>query len=248
MATSIFVAECVKNYLAQDAAGKAEILATYEAFCKNRIPNLQRMNVFNYMLFRSPALGPLGPLWQYLIGTGNSRFQEAKMYTLNDCAELLTTWDWGANEDRYISYSKKTCELLEGPPHEPVSPMIIEQVKTLLAKGLKDAVVTGKFKGRWSGLFRYYTDDLVFKGDEKRERDISARRCENCGEWRMLRPDCRNCAFCGHNHSFAGSTKVLYEDQGKYSSIWYALLGVSATILMSGSALSVCCVGAALAL
>lgn len=217
MGTSIFVAEGVQNYLTQNAAGKHAFLAKYEMFCKDRIPSLQRMNVFNYMLFRSPALGPLGPLWQYLIGTGNSRFQDAKAYTLIDCAELLTAWDWGANEEEYIVCSNKICTLLKGPSDEPVSPEIVKEVQRLIAKAVKSAVAMGKFKGRWSGLFRYYDDNLRFWGNEKRERDVLSRRCENesCGQWRMLRPDFRNCAFCGWEHSVKGSTKVLYDSTCK---------------------------------
>lgn len=214
MATSIFVAEHLKGYLSRDAAGKKELRNKYEAFCKDRQPNLQRMNEFNYKLFRSPALGPLGPLWQYLIGTGNSRFQRSKTYTLDNCAELLTAWDWGANEDSYIACAAKTCDLLSSPAYEPVSAETIEKVQTLIEKSLKDAVATGKFKGRWSGLFRYYDDDLVFKGyEEKRDRDVLARRCEGCGEWRMLRPDCCICPFCGHGHTVEASTKVLYVEK-----------------------------------
>ncbi|KAH7357121.1 hypothetical protein BKA65DRAFT_392907 [Rhexocercosporidium sp. MPI-PUGE-AT-0058] len=212
MATSIFLAENVKEYLSRDAVGKKELRGKYEAFCKDRVPNLQRMNEFNYKLFRNPRLGPLGPLWQYLIGTGNSRFQGAKTYTLDNCADLLTTWDWGANDETYIESATKICELLEGPAHESVSPEIIEEVQALIKKSVKDAVATGKFKGRWSGLFRYYDDDLVFRGYEgKRERDALARRCEGCGVWRMLRPDCCKCPFCAWEHSVESSTKVVYE-------------------------------------
>ncbi|KAL5323898.1 hypothetical protein ACEPPN_008440 [Leptodophora sp. 'Broadleaf-Isolate-01'] len=212
MATSIYLAENVGEYLSRDAAGKREVREKYEAFCEKRIPNLQRMNEFNYRLFRNPALGPLGPLWQYLIGTGNSRFQGAKTYTLDNCAELLTAWDWGANEETYIACATTTCKLLEGLAHGLVSAELIKKVQALIKKSLDDVVATGRFKGRWSGLFRYYDDDLNFLGyEEKRERDVLARRCERCGEWRMLRPDCCKCPFCAYEHSVEASTKVLFE-------------------------------------
>ncbi|XMA13517.1 hypothetical protein WAI453_006308 [Rhynchosporium graminicola] len=211
MSTSIFVAEQVREYLGSDKARKREMREKYEDFCKERTPNLQRMNVFNYNLFRSRELGPLGPLWQYLIGTGNARFQNSKMYTLDNCAELLTAWDWGADDEAYIACADKTNLLLAGPAHEPVSAEVIEEAKSVIAKAVKDAVATGKFKGRWSGLLRYYDDDLVFRGYEgKRDRDVLAGRCDDCGEWRMLRPDCCRCPFCGWEHSVEASTKVLY--------------------------------------
>lgn len=211
MATSIFVAEQTKEFLGGDVARKSELMVKYELFCKDRIANLQRMNVFNYVLFRSPALGPLGPLLQYLIGTGNSRFQGAKAYTIENCAELLTAWDWGANDNAYIEASTKTCGLLQGPSDAPVSPETIVLVTELIAQAVKDAVATGKYKGRWSGLFRYYDDDLVFR-EKKIERDVLAKRCKTCGEWRMLRPDICKCVFCGSQHSVEESTKILYVD------------------------------------
>ncbi|KAL2073092.1 hypothetical protein VTL71DRAFT_10416 [Oculimacula yallundae] len=211
MGTSIFVAENVREYLASDKKGKREMREKYEVFCRERIPNLQRMNVFNYSLFRGSELGPLGPLWQYLIGTGNERFQASKTYGLDNCAELLTTWDWGANDESYIVCADKVNALLARPAHEPVSVEVVEKVKTVVKKAIEDAVVTGKFKGRWSGLLRYYDDDLVFRGYEgKRDRDVLARRCDGCGEWRMLRPDCCRCPFCGWEHSLKDSTKVIY--------------------------------------
>ncbi|KAG4437834.1 hypothetical protein IFR05_006680 [Cadophora sp. M221] len=212
IATTIYLAESVGGYLSRDTVGQKEALEKYEAFCEKRTPNLQRMNEFNYRLFRNPTLGPLGPLWQYLIGTGNARFQGSKTYTLDNCAELLTAWDWGASEEVYIACATKTCQLLEGPAHEPVSQKVIDEVRALIKKSIEDAVATGRFKGRWSGLFRYYDDDLNFRGyEEKRERDVLARRCEGCGEWRMLRPDCCKCPFCAHEHSVEASTKVVYE-------------------------------------
>lgn len=48
MATSIFAAEMTKEYLTStDLRVKRGLLGGYEKFCSPRIPNLQRMNVFN---------------------------------------------------------------------------------------------------------------------------------------------------------------------------------------------------------
>jgi len=63
MATSIFAADITHEYLNTDALGKQKIMQRYEIFCKGRIENLNRMNVFNYVLMRSPQLGALGPIW-----------------------------------------------------------------------------------------------------------------------------------------------------------------------------------------
>ncbi|KUJ06942.1 uncharacterized protein LY89DRAFT_767260 [Mollisia scopiformis] len=209
MATSIFVAEQTKEYLKAGDTRKDELLAKYENFCKDRVPNLQRMNVFNYKLMRSPLLGPIGPLFQYLIGTGNARFQGASKYTLDNCAELLTTWDWGANEPEYIHIADIICEILEGAADTPLSPAQLFLVEIVSQWGIKNTMATGKYKGRWSGLFRYYNDDLVFC-KHKIDRDVLARRCDSCGEWRMLRPDALKCPFCGTEHNIKKCTKVLY--------------------------------------
>lgn len=174
------------------------------------IEMLSNRCLLSYTLFRSPALGPLGPLWQYLIGTGNSRFQEAKKYTLDNCADFLTKWDWGTNDAAYIACATKTCLLLAGSADEAPSSETIKEVQVLIKGAIKEAVASGDFKGRWSGIFRYYGDDLAFQGYGNRERDILARRCEACGEWRLLRPDCCECAFCSWEHSVEASTKMLY--------------------------------------
>lgn len=48
MATSIFAAETTKEYFSStDLSVKRRLLDGYENFCSPRIPNLQRMNVFN---------------------------------------------------------------------------------------------------------------------------------------------------------------------------------------------------------
>ena len=211
MATSIYAAEMTKEYLGSVEQSKKEhLLAKYESFCKDRIPNLQRMNVFNYVCMRSPALGPLGPLWQYLIGTGNFNFQNSKAYTLENCHELLSGWDWGTNQKEYIAFSKLISGILDGPPGDAISEGLVLRVQDLSSRLLKAAIATGKYKGRWAGLFRYYDDDLNFR-QEKVEHDILARRCRGCGEWKMLRTDMRKCAFCGWEHTAAESMKVLYK-------------------------------------
>ncbi|KAA8568574.1 hypothetical protein EYC84_007592 [Monilinia fructicola] len=211
MSTSIYAAEMTKDYLSTtDTSAKENLLQKYEIFCKDRIPNLQRMNVFNYVCMRSPELGPLGPIWQYLCGTGNERFQNAKNLNLQNVHELLTTWDWGSNQEEFIAFSKLAMQMLDGPPDAKLSQKTIDAVKRLSAEHLKLAMSSGKYRGRWAGLLRWYDDDLNFVAD-KVERDILARRCRSCGEWKMLRPDCRKCVYCGWEHTIEESTKVLYE-------------------------------------
>lgn len=158
---------------------------------------------------RSPALGPLGPLWQYLIGTGNAIFQRAGTFDLATCGPLLKTWDWGASAAEYIVFTSQVCAMLCGPASAP-SKKIIDAVLDLSKQSMKAAVATGKYKGRWSGLLRFYDDDLVFDAG-KIDRDVLARRCVNCGEWKMLRCDMLKCVFCGWEHSLEESTKVVYQ-------------------------------------
>ncbi|KAM3077665.1 hypothetical protein ACMFMG_006993 [Clarireedia jacksonii] len=210
MSTSVYAAEMTKAYLsAKNSCERQSLMQKYEVFCQDRIPNLQRMNVFNYVCMRSPQLGPLGPLWQYLCGTGNTNFQNAKKYELHNASELLTTWDWGAQSEEYIAFAKLAIQLLDGPPHASLSQKTIDGVRELSAAHLTKAVATGKYKGRWAGLLRWYDDELNFVKD-KVDRDVLARRCRDCGEWKILRSDFRKCAFCGWEHSIEESTKVLY--------------------------------------
>ncbi|CCD54235.1 hypothetical protein H4I96_06771 [Botrytis cinerea] len=210
MSTSIYAAEMTKNYLSgKDLSIKKDLFQKYEEFCKDRVPNNQRMNVFNYVCMRSPQTGPMGPIWQYLCGTGNEKFQNAKKLNLQNVHEFLTTWDWGSNKEEYITFSKLVIEMLDGPPHAKLSQKTIDEVKKLSAEHLQRAMASGKYKGRWAGLLRWYDDDLNFVAD-KVDRDVLARRCVTCGEWKMLRPDCRKCVYCGWEHSVEESTKVLY--------------------------------------
>lgn len=207
MATSIYAAEMTHEYLNANAEVKKNMLQKYETICSGRIENLNRMNVFNYVCFRSPQLGPLGPLWQYLCGTGNHNFQNAKNTDFRTAIPLLTSWNWGAGEPEYIDFATKAIKLLEGPLTTP-SKETIAEVKALSKKMLLEAVATGKYRGRWAGLLRWYDDELNFV-PEKNERDVLARRCEGCGEWRLLAGNLK-CAFCAFEHSVQNSTKVLY--------------------------------------
>ncbi|CCD34157.1 hypothetical protein BofuT4_P105000.1 [Botrytis cinerea T4] len=85
MSTSIYAAEMTKNYLSgKDLSIKKDLFQKYEEFCKDRVPNNQRMNVFNYVCMRSPQTGPMGPIWQYLCGTGNEKFQNRQKLNLQN--------------------------------------------------------------------------------------------------------------------------------------------------------------------
>jgi hypothetical protein len=119
------------------------------------------MNTFNYVCMRSPELGPLGPLYQYFIGTGNKAFQNARAFEFGNCKELLTRWDWGANEDEYIALSNMVITMLAGGCHEKLSTEQIEGVKEVSRSFLKIVMSKGIFRGRWSGLLRYYDDELA---------------------------------------------------------------------------------------
>ncbi|PQE12730.1 hypothetical protein CJF30_00002624 [Rutstroemia sp. NJR-2017a BBW] len=195
MSTSIYAAEMTKAYLSTEGSfERHSLMQKYEEFCRDRVPNLQRMNVFNYVCMRSPQLGPLGPLWQYLCGTGNAKIQNAKEYDSYNVGELLTTWEWGAQSEEYIAFAKLAIQLLDGPPHVELTQKTIDDVKKLSAAHLTKTISTGKYTGRWAGLLRWYDDELNFVKD-KVDRDILARR---------------KCAFCGWEHSVEESTKVLY--------------------------------------
>ena len=210
LGTSIYAADITNSYLTiPNRLSRKELLMEYENFCRNRIPNLQRMNTFNYVCMRSPQLGPLGPLWQYLIGTGNQAFQNAKLFDFSNCKELFTRWDWGANEEEYLALSKMVIMMLDEGCDQELSTEQIEGVRGVSKHFLNTVLSKGKYRGRWSGLLRYYDDDLQFH-KEKVDRDVLASRCKRCGEWKMLQVNVRKCAFCGHQHTVEESTKVLY--------------------------------------
>lgn len=197
MGTSVFLAEMTPAYLAaQDAAAHRAILESYSEFCAPRVQNLHRMNVGNYVLMRSPRTGPLGPLWQYLCGTGNAEWQHIKDFaTFDRVAEFVTTWEWGSNRPEYISFMDRAISLLDGPPEAP-SEETIEKVLYLSETMLRKALKTGDYRNRWAGLLRYYDDDLRFMKD-KVDRDVLAKRCESCGNWRMLTGEAHKCTICG---------------------------------------------------
>lgn len=212
MGTSIYAAELTSSYISsRTSSARNQILSKYNKYCENRIPNLHRMNRFNYLCMRSPKLGPLGPKWTYLCGTGNPNWQSIKSRNLNNVSELLMNWDWGSQEPEFVNFANQTIELLEGPPTEP-SQDIINKVLALSEKSIKSAISTGKYRSRWAGLLRWYDDDLVFHSD-KTWKDILARRCRGCKNWRILHSDMLKCATCGFQHTREESTKVLVESQ-----------------------------------
>jgi hypothetical protein len=197
MSTSVLLAEHTAEYLAAPSpAARKQILEKYNRFCVARVPNLHRMNVFNYLMMRSPRTGPLGPLWQYLCGTGNTEWQHSKEYvSFGRVAELVTTWEWGSNRPEYIAFAEKAIKLLNGPPSEP-SDETIEEMLQLSERCMMEVIESGKYRGRWAGLLRYYDDDLKFD-KSKISRDVLARRCEACGNWRILTGSARKCPTCG---------------------------------------------------
>lgn len=53
-----------------------------------------------------------------------------------------------------------------------------------------------QYWNNWSGLLRWYDDNMEFHSD-KSWKDILARRCHSCGNWRVLRVDWTVCTSCG---------------------------------------------------
>ncbi|CAJ2500360.1 Uu.00g032130.m01.CDS01 [Anthostomella pinea] len=212
MATSIYLAEATQKYLSGTKPDQAkQMMAAYNRFCAGRVPNLHRMNRFNYLLMRSPKTGPLGPLWQYLCGTGNEHWRKMRTYTLADVAEVLTSWEWGANRPEFIAFADRAIAIMDGPPSR-AEPEAVAALLELSARMVAEALASDKYEGRWAGLLRWYDDDLV-RCPEKTERDVLARRCEACRNWRILRGDCCRCPTCG-----AANTRneiVKLDDSGK---------------------------------
>jgi len=146
---------------------------------------------------------------QYLCGTGNVDFQQAKILDFTSAPRLLTTWNWGADQKEYIDFANHTIDLLHGSVTIP-SQVLINQVRSLSEKSLREVIASGKFKGRWGGLLRWYDDNLNFDS-EKYDRDILAKRCKGCGEWRLLcGSTVRKCPFCAFEHTAEESTKILF--------------------------------------
>ncbi|KAK3315972.1 hypothetical protein B0H66DRAFT_518595 [Apodospora peruviana] len=194
MATSVYLAEITPRYLLETRKREA-VMDEYARFCRGRVGNLHRMNVFNYLMMRSRRTGPLGPLWQYLCGTGNQEWQAMRGCTFENVAKAIIAWEWGADRPEYIAFADEAIELMRGPPCQ-ADPDVVETVVALSAARIKDAVATGKYKSRWAGLLRWYDDELV-RRDDKTGRDVLARRCAGCGNWRILRDDIVRCATCG---------------------------------------------------
>lgn len=196
MATSVFLAESTKDYLtSKTLQGRTAVLDKYDKFCESRVQNLHRMNIFNYLMMRSPQTGPLGPLWQYLCGTGNEQWRKMRACTFANVAEAVTTWEWGSQRSEYISFANEAIELLTGPPSRAPAELVAAVLK-LSDKRLAQAISSGKYSGRWAGLLRWYDDDLRYC-PQKTKRDVLARKCETCGNWRILRDDITMCATCG---------------------------------------------------
>lgn len=206
MGTSVFLAEQTAAYLSPAAerspAARNRVLEKYNEYCVARVPHLHRMNVFNYLMMRSPRTGPLGPLWQYLCGTGNAEWQRIKDYASFDrVAEVVTTWEWGADRPEYVAFADQAIRMLDGPPSAPEEEAV-EAVLALSEESLRAVLATGRYSGRWAGLLRYYDDELRFC-DGKIGRDVLARRCDGCRNWRILTGSARRCPTCGVQNSIA---------------------------------------------
>lgn len=175
MGTSIFAAELTRAYInAADSVTRTKLLARYEVYCADRIPNLHRMNVFNYLCMRSPQTGMLGPLWQYMCGTGNANWQKIQSYQFDDVSEMLTGWDWGANEEEYIAFADEVIGLLAGPPTSLASETS-HKVCQLSARKVLEVLATGKYKNNWANLLRWYDEDLQFREDKNYKAVLAQR-------------------------------------------------------------------------
>ena len=188
---------------------RTKVLSEYEEFCSGRIENLHRMNKFNYVLFRTPKLGRLGPLWQYLVGTGNQRWQAMKSYQFHNVSEVIKAWDWGSYEPEFVSFANKVIEMLPGTPDEAVDAELEQQILALSEVKIKEAVATGKYSNRWAGMFRWYNNELQLD-DTKTDKDVLARRCSECSSWRLLTGSL-NCPICGAENDPASSRIQLLQ-------------------------------------
>lgn len=199
MATSVFLAEKTPFLLSRDSkSSKQNTLAEYNAFCADRVTNLHRMNVFNYLLMQSPRTGPLGPLWQYLSGTGNALWRRSSEFVSVDrVAVFVTSWEWGAQHPEYIAFANEVIRLLGGRLSDgPLEEARVTEVLRISEEMLARAKMSGKYMNRWAGLFSWYDDELQFDG-EKKGRDKLAVRCEGCGNWRILTGVSTKCCTCG---------------------------------------------------
>ncbi|OAG02026.1 uncharacterized protein CC84DRAFT_1167176 [Paraphaeosphaeria sporulosa] len=198
MATSVFLAEKTPYILSRGTLEKERTLDQYNTFCSDRVANLHRMNKYNYVLMQSPRTGPLGPLWQYLSGTGNALWRRSSEFVSVDrVAEFVTTWEWGSQHPEYTMFANEAIRLLgnrlsDGPPEEAR----VEEVLRLSEEMMAQAKKSGKYVNRWAGLFSWYDDELRFDASKK-GRDKLAVRCEGCGNWRILTGVSKRCCTCG---------------------------------------------------
>lgn len=198
MATSVFLAEKTPYLLSRGISEKEKTLDQYNKFCSERVANLHRMNKYNYVLMQSPRTGPLGPLWQYVSGTGNALWRRSSEFVAVDrVAEFVTTWEWGSQHPEYITFANEVIRLLgnrlsDGPPDEARMDEVLQLSETMLARVKQ----SGKYVNRWAGLFSCYDDELRFD-PRKKGRDKLAIRCEGCGNWRILTGVSARCCNCG---------------------------------------------------
>ncbi|KAH7063681.1 hypothetical protein B0J12DRAFT_707456 [Macrophomina phaseolina] len=201
--TSVHLAERTHAYLrARDPARRNALLEEHSTYCAQRVPLLHRMNIFNYLTMRHPQTGTVGPLFQYIFAIGNDEFRRMREVGPDlhgpHVYELLTRWEWGANRPEYIALADRVIALLEGPPEAPKDG-VVDEVRRLAEDAVRDVVAKGVYKNRWGGVFRYYDDELRFD-ETKTERDVLAKRCECCGEWRLLTGKAMKCPICVTGH------------------------------------------------
>ncbi|GME29185.1 hypothetical protein GTA08_BOTSDO03997 [Neofusicoccum parvum] len=203
LGTSVRLAEHTLDYLAPGAtaASRNALLHRYSDFCAARTPRLHMMNTLNYYLMRHPRTGPLGPLWGWLIGIGNPEWQRMRALgspSVDQVGDFLANWEWGANLPEYAAFAEAAIALLEGPPTGIAGAdgeRRVEEAVRVSAEMARRAV-KGAYGNRWGGVFRYYDDELNWSSD-KVARDVLARRCDACRNWRLLTGEAARCTTCG---------------------------------------------------
>ena len=209
MATSIRAAELTIPYLAGNSQAKEKLAEEYETWCSSRVPNLNRMNKFNYLCMRSPETGFIGPLWNYFFGMGQPKWLKIPKYTFLDAPEFLTDWEWGTHKPEYISFVDKVIELLDGPPVKPDKETILK-VLELSKYCVREVRKGGIYKQRWAGLLRYY-DDFLERDPAKTYKDVLADRCASCRNWKLLVAGMLKCPYCGHTSSEEESKPTMID-------------------------------------